>query len=414
MVGSTTALVPVDERVRAKRAALARHPLLAGCSALTVRRLAAVADEVRVTAGDVVVEQGRHGLWFFLIESGRAEVVRDGRPAGHLGPGQHFGEAAVLRQVPQPATVRAVSDMTLYVVGCQRLVPLVRDTRALRRRLGDVVPAPHRVRPRSSATDPMWRARDRRDDHLLQSEPVRPRTGRRWAVGACVAVAAVAAALWHPPLAVVAPGRPFDVADDITITGVPTTRIHGRYLVPTVQVTHPTLLGLGRALLHPNRRVVALEDVFPAGSSRETLRREGEAAFRRSQLLGAAAGAQAAGLPVRVTGPADDPRVDLPFAVRFRARAVGGPSAGLAYALAVEDILDGADRANGRTIVATGDVTPSGAVWPVGYVAQKAAVAKAARGSLLLVPDVEVTDAWGKGIVVDGVGSVAEALATLH
>ena len=57
---------------------------------------------------EIVVDQGRHGLWFFVIDSGEAEVVRDGRRTSVLGPGQYFGEAAVLRQVPQPATVRAL------------------------------------------------------------------------------------------------------------------------------------------------------------------------------------------------------------------------------------------------------------------------------------------------------------------
>jgi len=203
VVGVTTASVSVAERVRAKRAALARHPLLVGCSPLTVRRFAAFADEVRVPAGEVIVEQGRHGLWFFVIDSGEAEVLRDGRHAEVLSPGQHFGEAAVLRQVLQPATVRALSDMTLYVIGCQRLVPLVRDTRALRDRLGDVVAPPRRVVARPPHT---W-ASQRRPDHRLPGDAAPRRPRRRWAVLGFVAVAAVLAGVWHPPLAVVAPGR---------------------------------------------------------------------------------------------------------------------------------------------------------------------------------------------------------------
>jgi hypothetical protein len=410
VVGVTTASVSVVERVRAKRAALTRHPLLAGCSPLTVRRFAAFADEVRVPAGEVIVEQGRHGLWFFVIDSGEAEVLRDGWGKGLLGPGQHFGESAVLRQVLQPATVRALSDMTLYVIGCQRLVPLVRDTRALRDRLGDVVAPPRRVVARPSQT---W-ASVRRADHRLPGRAVPRRHRQRWAVLAFVAVAAALAAVWHPPLAVVAPGRPFDVADDITITGVPTSPVHGRYLVPTVRASHPTLLGLGLALLHPNRRIVSADDVFPPGTSADTLRRNGEDAFRRSQLLGAAAGAQAAGLSVHRAGSAQTPSIQLPFTVRFRARVVGGPSAGLAYALAVEDMLDRADLARGRTIAATGDVLLDGRVGPVGYVGQKAPAATSGGATILLVPDVEVTEAWGKGLQIDGVGSVQDAIARLR
>jgi PDZ domain-containing secreted protein len=300
--------------------------------------------------------------------------------------------------------------MTLYVIGCQRLVPLVRDTRALRDQLGDVVAPPRRVLARPSRP---WTG-EHRPDHRLPGRAVPRRRRRRWAVLALVVVAAALATVWHPPLAVVAPGRPFDVADDITITGVPTTPVHGRYLVPTVRASHPTLLGLGLALLHPNRRIVSAKDVFPPGTSADTLRRNGEEAFRRSQLLGAAAGAQAAGLPVRVVGPEQAPSVQFPFTVQFRARPVGGPSAGLAYALAVEDMLDGADLAHGRTIAATGDVLLDGRVGPVGYVGQKTPAAMSAGATLLLVPDIEVTEAWGNGLQVDGVGSVRDAIARLR
>jgi len=100
--------------------------------------------------------------------------------------------------------------------------------------------------------------------------------------------------------------------------------------------------------------------------------------------------------------------------VHFSSRAVTGPSAGLAYALAVEDLLDRADLAQGRTIAATGDVQPDGRVGPVGYVGQKAPAATGAGATVLLVPDVEVTEAWGNGLQVDGVGSVSDAIARLR
>src|SRR4029077_14693256 len=100
--------------------------------------------------------------------------------------------------------------------------------------------------------------------------------------------------------------------------------------------------------------------------------------------------------------------------VHFRARAVTGPSAGLAYALAVEDLLDRADLAQGRTIAATGDVRPDGLVGPVGYVGQKVPAATGAGATVLLVPDVEVTEAWGNGPQVDGGGPVTDGVARLR
>jgi PDZ domain-containing secreted protein len=398
VVGVATATVSLEERARAKRVALSRHPLLAGCSHVTLRRVAAFADEVRVVAGEVVVEQGRHGLWFFMIESGRAEVVHNGVCIGVLGPGDYFGEAAVLRQVLQPATVRAVSDMTLYVVGCQRLVPIVRDSRALRSRLGDVVTAP---RPAGDPPRP-WAPWRPPSSHGPPDRPIQRRRGTRWVVVGALASAAALAAAWHPPLAVVAPGHPFDVANDISIAGAPTTPVHGRYLVPTVKASRPTVLGLGLAMFHPHRHIVGADEVSPPGTTAQSRRRTGESAFRRSQLLGSAAGARAAGVNINT------------LTVRIRTRAVTGPSAGLAYALAVEDMLDSADLANGRTIAATGEVLADGHVAPVGFVGQKAPAATGAGATVLLVPDVEVTEAWGNGLRVDGVSSVADAVAALR
>jgi PDZ domain-containing protein len=115
-----------------------------------------------------------------------------------------------------------------------------------------------------------------------------------------------------------------------------------------------------------------------------------------------------------VTLETRDLRLVLPFTVHFRARPVVGPSAGLAYALAIEDMLDPGDLARGRTIAATGELFPEGGVRAVGYVSQKAETASRAGASLLVLPAVESTDAWGLGLDVRGVGSLDEALAALR
>src|SRR5437868_15010505 len=108
-----------------KRSRLASHPLLARCSFGVVRRVASVADEVSFVAGDVLAEQGRSPEWFFLVESGEAEVVRDGRRLGLLGPGDHYGEVPLLGRGFHPVTVRARTAMTAFVIGSQRFLPLV-------------------------------------------------------------------------------------------------------------------------------------------------------------------------------------------------------------------------------------------------------------------------------------------------
>src|SRR5207253_2153460 len=230
---------------------------------------------------------------------------------------------------------------------------------------------------------------------------------RRWATAAVAAAFAVAgAAAYHPPVAVVAPGPVFDAGRDVTITGVPSTAPHGRYLVTTVRISRPSLLGLGAAVVRSHRRLVAVH-----GGSTLDQREAGEAAFRRSRLLAAAAAARARGLQV---GTSPSGEVVLPFAVRFRDRPVVGPSAGLAYALAIDDMLDPTDVARGRTLAATGAIDMRGDVAAVGYVTEKAVAARADGARMLLVPDGEFTDGGGRDLAVQGVASLDEALKALE
>ena len=80
-------------------------------------RIGRVAEEVKVPAGKVVVQEGTSGHEFFLILEGQATVRRNGRKVATLGPGQYFGELALLDRSPRNATVEADTAMTLIVLG---------------------------------------------------------------------------------------------------------------------------------------------------------------------------------------------------------------------------------------------------------------------------------------------------------
>jgi PDZ domain-containing protein len=82
--------------------------------------------------------------------------------------------------------------------------------------------------------------------------------------------------------------------------------------------------------------------------------------------------------------------VDLPFEIKFRKREIGGPSAGLAYAMAVYDLLEEENIADGRDIATTGTVDLEGNVGPIGGVEDKAIAATRAGAELFLVPEEEV------------------------
>ena len=78
--------------------------------------IARQADEIDVPAGKVLAKQGDLGDEFFVIEAGTAEVARDGDRVNVLGPGDFFGEIALLEDDRRNATVTAMSPMSLIVM----------------------------------------------------------------------------------------------------------------------------------------------------------------------------------------------------------------------------------------------------------------------------------------------------------
>jgi CRP-like cAMP-binding protein len=73
-----------------------------------------------VIAGSDIVRVGDPGTEFYLVGKGQLEVLDpSGNKVGQLGDGDHFGEIALLRNVPRTATVRTVSDSVLLVLSRQ-------------------------------------------------------------------------------------------------------------------------------------------------------------------------------------------------------------------------------------------------------------------------------------------------------
>jgi CRP-like cAMP-binding protein len=72
-----------------------------------------------------VFRQGDPGDGYYVIESGRVAVVEDGRDIRELGPGDSFGEIALLRSVPRTATVRALGDAEFVVISGPRFIAAV-------------------------------------------------------------------------------------------------------------------------------------------------------------------------------------------------------------------------------------------------------------------------------------------------
>jgi CRP-like cAMP-binding protein len=67
-----------------------------------------------VVPGETIIERGEIGDAFYVIASGRVEVLKDGRVIGSRGPGEYFGEIALLMDVPRTATVVAKTPVRVF------------------------------------------------------------------------------------------------------------------------------------------------------------------------------------------------------------------------------------------------------------------------------------------------------------
>src|SRR5258708_5450445 len=96
---------------------LANVKLFAACNKKELGILGRASDEITVSAGKELVGEGSTGHEFFLILEGQAAVKRGRKKVATLGPGQYFGELALLDRGARSATVVAETTMTLLVLG---------------------------------------------------------------------------------------------------------------------------------------------------------------------------------------------------------------------------------------------------------------------------------------------------------
>jgi CRP-like cAMP-binding protein len=118
--------------------------------------LASSLDEQQALDGDAIVTQGEPGELVYVIAAGRVLVDRDGSVIRELGPGDVFGELALMLDVPRTATVTALQPVRLRTLAREPFLAAVTgnqlSTDALQRLIA--ARAPHETGDADGALEP--------------------------------------------------------------------------------------------------------------------------------------------------------------------------------------------------------------------------------------------------------------------
>jgi CRP/FNR family transcriptional regulator len=107
--------------------ALQRVPLLAGLERKDLERLSRSFRERSFVEGDAITREGEEGVGFFVIVEGSASVNVHGELKAALGPGDAFGEMALIDQGPRSATVVAATDVRCLALTAWEFRPFVEE-----------------------------------------------------------------------------------------------------------------------------------------------------------------------------------------------------------------------------------------------------------------------------------------------
>jgi CRP/FNR family transcriptional regulator, cyclic AMP receptor protein len=106
-------------------------PLFSGLDDHELDQIAKSMRERRYKAGESLTQEGTGGAGFFVVEEGQADVTVGGEAKGSIGPGDYFGEIALLNDSLRTATITARTDMVCYGMTPWDFKPLVESNSAI-------------------------------------------------------------------------------------------------------------------------------------------------------------------------------------------------------------------------------------------------------------------------------------------
>lgn len=105
------------------------------CSTKQLQSISRLLTQVSIKSGKVLTTQDDPGREFMIILEGQATVRRDGKVLATLGPGDFFGELAVIAGVPRNATITAETDMVLDVLNRREFSSLLDESPKIARKI---------------------------------------------------------------------------------------------------------------------------------------------------------------------------------------------------------------------------------------------------------------------------------------
>jgi CRP-like cAMP-binding protein len=118
---------------------LKRIPIFADLDNRELKAVGSALRERTFDAGKSVTEEGGSGVGFFVIEDGTATVTVGGNEVRKLGPGDYFGEIALLTDTPRSATIVADTDLKCHGLTRWDFIPIVEKHSSIAVKLLQVV-----------------------------------------------------------------------------------------------------------------------------------------------------------------------------------------------------------------------------------------------------------------------------------